>query len=84
MEPRVRAGDWRDAMQLLFGDGVQTDGGLLGKRRVQQRPMTCKDGRQRHVAWISMSPGVTLPGWSECWIGVDLSELDRATVGTTK
>ena len=71
----------RDAVQLLFGDGTETDGGLLGKRRVQQRPMTCKDGTVRHVAWIPMLPGLTLPGWSQCWVGIDLSELDTGTIG---
>jgi len=73
----------RDAVHLLFGDGAQTDGGLLGKRRVQQRPMTCKDGSLRHIAWIPMVPGLTLPGWSQCWVGIDLSELDRGTIGTS-
>ena len=70
-----------DAFQLLFGSGTQTDGALLGKRRVLQWPITCKDGSVRHVAWLSMSQELKLPGWSQCWIGLDTTTIDPASIG---
>lgn len=70
-----------NAFQLLFGSGTQTDGSLLGKRRVLQRPITCKDGSVRHVAWLSMSQELKLPGWSQCWVGLDTTAIDPASIG---
>ena len=47
---------------VLFGDGAREDGGLLGRRRVQVRSVTCKDGSVRHVS--SLSTELPVPGWS--------------------
>ena len=68
-----------DAYQLLFGVGAKVDGIALGKRPVQERPITCKNKSVRHVAWLSMSRELTLPGWSQCWVDLDVTE-HRQTV----
>jgi two-component system, chemotaxis family, CheB/CheR fusion protein len=64
-----------DAFQLLSGG--KTDDSLLGKDRVQVRPVACKDGSIRHVAWLSTE--LPVPGWSKCWIGLDVTEQRQAT-----
>jgi two-component system CheB/CheR fusion protein len=70
-----------DAFQLLFRTEAKTDGRrLLGKHRVQQRPVDCKDGTVRHVAWLSMSQEQAFPGWSQCWIGLDITELGSGSI----
>jgi two-component system CheB/CheR fusion protein len=67
-----------DAFQLLSHVSKKTDGKPLGKHRVQERPVTCKDGSTRHIAWLSLSQDLALPGWSQCWIGLDVTELREA------
>ena len=67
-----------DAYQLLFGVGAKVDGTALGKRPVQERPITCKNKSVRHVAWLSMSRELTLPGWSQCWVGLDVTDHRQA------
>jgi PAS domain S-box-containing protein len=64
----------REAFKLLCASRTETDGEFLGKRPVQVRSLTCKDKSMRHVAWISTE--LPLPGWSQCWIGLDITELD--------
>ena len=66
-----------DAFEILSGNNIRTDGSLLGKRRVQVRSVTCKDGSIRHVAWLSTE--LPLSGWSKCWIGLDVTEQREAT-----
>jgi hypothetical protein len=68
----------RDAFKLLSATGVGTDGDLLGKHRVHVRPVTCKDGTIRHVAWFLTE--LPLPGWSQCWIGIDVTELGAENI----
>ena len=60
-----------DGSRLL--SGAKNDRILLGKHRVQTRSVTCKDGTIRQVLWFSMSQEVPSP-WSECWIGLDVTE----------
>jgi two-component system CheB/CheR fusion protein len=69
-----------EAFQLLFSAGARTDGNLLGKHRVQVRSVTCKDGSTRHVAWLSMTQEQTFPGWSQCWVGLDVGDLGIGSI----
>ena len=66
-----------DAFQLLSSSRTSTDGNLLGKHRVQVRSVACKDGSIRYVAWLSTE--LPLPGWSKCWIGLDVTEQREAS-----
>jgi hypothetical protein len=68
----------RDAFELLSATGVRTDGDLLGKHRVHVRPVTCKDGTTRQIAWFLTE--LPLPGWFQCWIGIDVTELDAERI----
>ena len=63
------------AFQLLFAL-PRNAAGSLGKHRVQVQSFTCKDGATRNIAWLSMSQEQAFPGWSQCWIGLDVTELD--------
>jgi PAS domain S-box-containing protein len=65
----------RDAFQLLLA--AKTDGSLLGKHRVQVHSVTCKNGSVRHVAWLSTE--LPVPGWSKCWVGLDVTDQREAT-----
>ena len=68
-----------DAFQLLFRNGqLQSDGSLLGKNRVEQRAITCKDGSERRVIWLRME-NVPLSGWARCWVGFDVTELRESS-----
>jgi hypothetical protein len=69
-----------EAFRMLFNAGAKVDGGL-GKRRVQERSIACKDGSVRRIAWVSMSQEQTFPGWSQCWIGLDVTELGMERIG---
>jgi two-component system CheB/CheR fusion protein len=62
-----------DAFTLLSGDGGRTDGNLLGRRRVQVQSVPCKDGSVRQVAWLSTE--LPVPGWSKCWVGLDVESI---------
>lgn len=73
----------RDAFHLVFGTAAQTDGMFLGKRRVYQRSITCKDGSVRHVAWLSLSQELKPPDWSQCWVGLDMTALDPGNIAKT-
>jgi two-component system CheB/CheR fusion protein len=66
-----------DAFKLLSADGGRTDDSVLGKHPVQVQPIACKDGSIRYVAWLSTE--LPVPGWSKCWIGVDVTEQHQAT-----
>ena len=66
-----------DAFQFLSRDEGKTDGSFLGNHRVQVRAVACKDGSKRHVAWLSTE--LPLPGWSKCWVGLDVTEQREAT-----
>ncbi|HET7909593.1 MAG TPA: chemotaxis protein CheB [Nitrospira sp.] len=65
-----------DAFHFLSGGGDKIDGSLLGNHRVQVRAVTCKDGSKRHVAWLSTE--LPVPGWSTCWVGLDVTEQREA------
>jgi len=64
-----------DAFQLV--SEPQTEAGLLGEHRVYTRPLTCKDGSVRHIAWVSMTKELPLP-WSQCRMGLDVTEHREA------
>jgi two-component system CheB/CheR fusion protein len=49
-------------------------GGSLGTNRVDPRPLTCKDGSIRYIAWVAMAEDIPLSGWSQCWVGLDVTE----------
>lgn len=65
----------RDALQLL--SAAQTDVSQLGKHRVHVHGVTCKNGSIWHVAWLSAQ--LPVPGWSKCWVGLDVTEQRDAT-----
>ena len=65
----------RDAFQWLLA--AKTDGSPLGKHRVQVRSVTCKNGSIRHVGWVSAE--LPLPGWSKCWVGLDVTDQREVT-----
>ncbi len=62
-----------------------TDGhdGPLGKYLVEERPIVCKNASTRYVAWLWTAQDLPLSGWSQCWVGVDMTErreaVDRLT-----
>ena len=70
------------AFQLLSRSpkpGADRDSGVLGGAPVEERPINCKDGLVRYVAWLPMAQDVPLPGWAQCWVGIDVTER-RATI----
>jgi PAS domain S-box-containing protein len=50
---------------------------VLGKHRVEERSVICKDGTVRVVAWLGRADDLPLPGWAQCWIGLDVSEYRK-------
>ena len=64
-----------DAFELV--SEPQTEAGLLGEHRVYTRPLTCKDGSVRHIAWVSMTQELPIP-WSQCRVGLDVTEHREA------
>ena len=60
----------------------QTEAGLLGEHRVYTRPLKCKDGSVRHIAWVSMTKELPLP-WSQCRMGLDVTEHREAKPAAT-
>jgi two-component system CheB/CheR fusion protein len=66
-----------DAFQLLDRNPdakSEGDGSLLGKNSVEERPILCKDGTKRYIAWLSMMPDLLLPSWAHCWVGIDVTD----------
>ena len=67
----------QEAFHVLSGKGKKTEGNLLGKHRVEERPLTRKDGEVRFVAWLPAQV-LPLPGWAQCWVGMDVTEQREA------
>jgi PAS domain S-box-containing protein len=70
-----------DAFQLLSRSpkpGADRDGGSLGGARVEERPINCKDGTVRYVEWLPMAQDMPLSGWTQCWVGIDVTERREA------
>jgi two-component system CheB/CheR fusion protein len=69
-----------DAFRLVAGT-IQTEnpqeGSFLGTNRVDPRPLTCKDGSIRYIAWVAMAQEIPLSGWAQCWVGLDVTERRR-------
>ncbi len=66
-----------DAFQLLVRSpktGADRDGGFVEGNRFEERRIVCKDGSERYVAWLPMAQELPLPGWAQCWIGIDVTE----------
>ena len=57
-----------------MGTHEEKAGGSLGTNRVDPRPLTCKDGSIRYIAWVAMAEDIPLSGWSQCWVGLDVTE----------
>ena len=67
----------RHAFQLLSREGSKSEVKLLGKHPLQERPLLCKDGSIRLIAWLP-AQALPLPGWAECWVGIDVTEQREA------
>lgn len=71
----------QDAFRLLSespSSGPDETGSLQPELGVEERPLTCKDGTRRYVAWHPTVDDLPLSGWKECWIGVDVTERREA------
>jgi two-component system, chemotaxis family, CheB/CheR fusion protein len=75
-----------DTFHLLPQLPKQTTDGQnvpLGKYLVEERPIVCKNASTRYVAWLWTAQDLPLSGWSQCWVGVDMTErreaVDRLT-----
>jgi len=65
-----------DAFQLLSRSAEpkgEPGSRSLGIGRVEERPLTCKNGSIRHVAWLGTQE-LPLPSWVQCWVGIDITE----------
>jgi two-component system CheB/CheR fusion protein len=70
-----------DALQLLSRSpkpGADRGDGVLGGARVEERPISCKDGTVRYVAWLPMAQDVPLSRWAQCLVGIDVTERREA------
>ncbi len=66
-----------DAYDLLASTAEteeRKEGSLLGRNRVQPRPIPCKNGSVRYVAWLVMAEELPLSDWAQCWVGLDVTD----------